>query len=92
VQAPQRDQGSPRAKRPRLQTGADKYCPEEDSSSEAEFDPESYYQIGEKDNTHEEVKRFTNTTLVKCLPKRKRMEIARRFPMPDLMVHLQTRI
>ena len=70
------------AKRPRPQTST---SGEEDSDSEAEFDPESCYLMDEKDDTHEDVKTFITATFRKGLPKRKRLEISKCYPMPNLV-------
>ena len=72
------------AKRPRPQTST---RGEEDSDSEAEFDPESYYLMGEKDDSHEDVKTFITATFRKGLPKRKRLKA---LPHAELSVYKST--
>ena len=56
-----------------------------DSDSDAEFDTESFYRTGETDDTHEEVAKFIETTFTRCLPRKKRLAIARDSPLPNLV-------
>jgi len=52
-------------------------------NSDEEFDPESFYRTGADNHLQEEVMKFRNSTSTRCLPRR-RLEIAREYPIPDL--------
>lgn len=47
-------------------------------------DPKDYYASGPAKVMAEEVKSFMNTTFRKCIPKRKRTEMAKEYPRPDM--------
>ena len=55
-----------------------------DQDSEDEFDPETYYETGKRQNTPDIVKKFIESTFTKGMPKAKRRQVAREFPKPAL--------
>ena len=57
---------------------------DDEDELEDRFDPESYYSSASSARTTEEVKAFIGSTFRRSIPKRKRQEIAREYPKPDL--------
>jgi hypothetical protein len=57
-----------------------------DQDSEEEFDPETYYETGKRQNTPDVIQKFVESTFTKCMPKPKRRKVARDFPKPALDV------
>ena len=71
--------GEPRAKRPR-------YDQSEDVLSEEEFDLDNYYTSDPGIEVPEEVQSFLESTFRRCIPRKRRLEIGREYPEPNLDV------
>ena len=56
----------------------------DNEESDEDFDPERYYTTESGNDTPEEVKKFLESTLRRCLPRKRRRAIAREYPKPNL--------
>ena len=57
---------------------------DEEDDEVGDTNPDNYYTFGPATNLAEDVKLFMNTTFRRCIPKKRRLEMANEYPRPDV--------